>query len=622
MYKGQRVIFIVGLSIITLSTTHIWVEAAEKPGGSEVTIDIGVGVKRLMPGEHGWTELMEAIVNGDMAKVNVLLEKGVDVNAKDDRGSTALIIAASTGNLEIAKALLNRGADVNIQDKDGMAALMEALMGNHIAIAQLLLEKGANTDDKTLFLAVWKGHRSIVDAILKSGIDVNIRNIDGKTPLMIAAEEGHTAVVETLLNKGADVNSSSEYRFRRGETALMSAAKKCHITTVQVLLANGADANARDDGGRTPLMEAVECGENTIIKTLIAHGADVNARDNTGATALIYSAQKGLEDTIKILLENGADVKIEDNEGQTAVVYADVAGHKNVVRILLESQTPLAKAISLLYIQQEKNRCNIKMWEPRTQFTKVLYALKECPKDVYVDEHTNTIFITTKTTIQEIVFMPTVLIKNPIEIPFKIDEVEGNNLKQIGYLKNGSLVVVNERVKPADDSDIFLYEFDKSKWTLVKQRYCERFENCGFNYVSGKRWSAWRKESQIWHPMLSLNPFIVDRGKVQDTSGQLYTRRGGGGDRGYIKISVNGHQSILYHYSEEGAHSFGLYTFSIYLKTYKDNKPIELSNEQCNTAVEYKYLLLSKYSGKGLELIDLETGEKLLKELKFAFWIY
>ncbi len=90
----------------------------------------------------------------------------------------------------------------------------------------------------------------------------------------------------------------------------------------------------------------------------------------------------------------------------------------------------------------------------------------------------------------------------------------------------------------------------------------------------------------------------------------------------YIKFSVNGHQSILYYYTEEGKHSFDYYTFSINLQTYKDKAPLKLSDVQSNTAIEQKYFLLDRYFGEGLDLIDLESGKKLLKGLKFAFWIY
>jgi hypothetical protein len=622
MYRLQK--FIIGLSIVTLLATPIWAEEAEKPGSSKSTIHIDAGLSRLKPGEHGWTELMEVVLNGDMAKVNALLEKGVDVNAKDHSGSTALMIAASKGNLEIAKALVNRGADINIQDTDNRTALMEALRNGHIAVVQFLLEKGANTDDKALFLAVWMGYKSIVDAMLKRGIDVNIRDTDGMTPLMIAAEAGHTDVVESLINKGADVNARSKNRYIPGETALMNAAEKGHTATVQVLLANGADANARDKEGRSPLMEAVKGRENTVIKALLAHGADVNARDSDGATALKYAAQKGLKDIVKTLLQNGADVKIKDNEGQSALIYAEAGGHQNIVKMLLEGQAPPAKAVSLLYIQQEKNGCHIKIWEPSTQTTKDLYALKNCPDDVYVDEHTATIFIITDTAIQEIVFTPAVTAKTSVKLPFKTGEVRiagevrWNHHGQIGYLKNGRLAAVNDRQRPADDSDKLLYEFDKGKWTLVKQRYCNRFEDCSFDDISGRQWSDWREESKVWHPMLSLNPLIVDRGKAQDTSGQLLTE-GVGGDWRNIKLSVNGHESILYYYLEIGEERFGLYTYSIYLKTYKDNRPI--LKRWYDTSVEYKYLLTRGPHGV-LELTDLETGERVLKDLKFAFWIY
>jgi hypothetical protein len=119
--------------------------------------------------------------------------------------------------------------------------------------------------------------------------------------------------------------------------------------------------------------------------------------------------------------------------------------------------------------------------------------------------------------------------------------------------------------------------------------------------------------------MLSLNPLIIDRDKVQDTSRQLFAKEAGG-DWRYIKLSVNGHESVLYYcISTESDAGFAFYQTSVYFKTYKDNKPI--FKPWYHTSVEYKYLLSCGPYGV-LELTALETGEMVLKDFKFASWIY
>ncbi|MBI3398513.1 MAG: ankyrin repeat domain-containing protein [Deltaproteobacteria bacterium] len=60
------------------------------------------------------TPLMNAVKNGDINTVNVLLDKGVDVNESDINGFTALMWAAMDGNAGVVKILIERGANVDI----------------------------------------------------------------------------------------------------------------------------------------------------------------------------------------------------------------------------------------------------------------------------------------------------------------------------------------------------------------------------------------------------------------------------------------------------------------------------------------------------------------------------
>ncbi|UCF81171.1 MAG: ankyrin repeat domain-containing protein [Acidobacteriota bacterium] len=117
------------------------------------------------------SDLLEAAKAGGTAKVKQLLNKGADVNAKNEYGWTALMKAARYGRTETAKALLDAGADVNAETEKGTTALMFAAAGGHIETVKALMDAGA---------------------------DVNAKTSEGATASMYAAKYGHAEVVEIL----------------------------------------------------------------------------------------------------------------------------------------------------------------------------------------------------------------------------------------------------------------------------------------------------------------------------------------------------------------------------------------------------------------------------------------
>ena len=66
--------------------------------------------------------------------MKALLDKGADVNAKDDKERTPLMSAAYRGYLEVVKLLLEKGADVKAKDKGGLTALMFAASGENLKV--------------------------------------------------------------------------------------------------------------------------------------------------------------------------------------------------------------------------------------------------------------------------------------------------------------------------------------------------------------------------------------------------------------------------------------------------------------------------------------------------------
>jgi ankyrin repeat protein len=105
----------------------------------------------------GLTALMAACERGHIKVVLYLLEKGADVNAKQDsfdrKGVTAIMIASAVGNENVVKILLENGADVYCKTESGVTALMKAMENGHVNIMTLI----KNHINRNILLVIEKG---------------------------------------------------------------------------------------------------------------------------------------------------------------------------------------------------------------------------------------------------------------------------------------------------------------------------------------------------------------------------------------------------------------------------------------------------------------------------------
>ena len=95
-----------------------------------------------MKNDNGVWFLLVASENGNARMVNLLLEKGIDVNITDefDYNNTALSTAVINAKYDVVELLLEKGADINKENNNGDTPLMHAIIFEDYDMVQLLLE--------------------------------------------------------------------------------------------------------------------------------------------------------------------------------------------------------------------------------------------------------------------------------------------------------------------------------------------------------------------------------------------------------------------------------------------------------------------------------------------------
>ena len=323
------------------------------PEGVQVLIDAGADIEAK--DEEGCRPLHIACEEEELASVKMLVEAGADVCATDDEGTTCLMIAAQYGDTETVRYLVGLpDVDVHAENDSCCTALHFAGIASDPEVAQLLIAAGADIGAKDdqgltpLHQACGDGKLAVVKVLVKAGADVCATNDKGTTCLMIAAHHERTETVRYLVGlPEVDVHAENDPCC----TALHYAALHWSGEVAQVLIAAGADIEAKDDQGVTPLHYACEDGKPSkavmltqgqvyvpppnVVQVLIDAGADIEAKDDMGGTPLFVASDRGMCMLAKILVKAGADACGTDNTGTTCLTLAAMSGHTETVRYLV-----------------------------------------------------------------------------------------------------------------------------------------------------------------------------------------------------------------------------------------------------------------------------------------------
>jgi len=236
-----------------------------------------------------------------------------DNNRIDQTLSIAPVEAEVT--VEAEKPVSLGGAMVIVLASD---PLVKAVMDDDLQAVQLALLNTANanardkaTRHSALERAISNGNREILQVLLWAKADVNSRDSDGQTPLMMIGEDTTSEMIWDLINAGAKVN----LRDHEGDTALISAAEVDNVEALKALLDAGAKVNETNNDGETALIAAAQMNLVHNVRALILAGANVNARDKMGRTALMHAIDDDHKAIVRLLKAHGA-IEFEAPEKQ------------------------------------------------------------------------------------------------------------------------------------------------------------------------------------------------------------------------------------------------------------------------------------------------------------------
>ncbi|WP_442904749.1 ankyrin repeat domain-containing protein [Glycomyces sp. MUSA5-2] len=191
-----------------------------------------------------------------------------------------MLAAADAGDADEAARLLGLGAEVEVRDEEGRGPLMLAALADRVEAARVLVAHGADPD---------------------------ARDDLGDTPWVTCGVTGSVAMMRAILPAAPDL----EVPNRRGGSPLHPAAERGHADYVREVLAATDIAAVVDRvnyNGWTALLEAVALGDGgephqEIVALLLDAGADAAIRDRNGRTALDHARDRGYE-VIADLLAN------------------------------------------------------------------------------------------------------------------------------------------------------------------------------------------------------------------------------------------------------------------------------------------------------------------------------
>lgn len=210
----------------------------------------------------------KAIINASKdSELDTFINQGIDINVINSNGENALRAAVTAGNMFSLEYLIKKGANINNASDDGIPPLSQAIAAENYKAVDVLLSQ--NTLDmyfvwgdvwtgSPLYMCISKADIYTLEKMINKGFNINHDFSEyGAPPVMVyaVAQKKHLKladykeIISFLILSKADVNVKDS----NGVTPLMITLKNSDIDGFNALIVGGADTSLKDNAGKTAL---------------------------------------------------------------------------------------------------------------------------------------------------------------------------------------------------------------------------------------------------------------------------------------------------------------------------------------------------------------------------------
>ena len=332
------------LSSTTESAFHI---AASEGHLALLDLTLAHGADVASLDSYRGTALIRAAERGHALVVGRLLQTPMKVNHVNRLRYTALheaiILGRSTAQYsDTVRLLVARGADVTLPAEEAGQAPLAAARDRGYAPVIATLEAvlaakpaAAHTVSGALLTAARNGDADAAAIALRQGADLETKDGNGRTPLILAVTHDRVDVARVLVALGADPDTQDAQQ----DSAWLVTGVTGSVAMLEALLPANPDLTLRNRFGGVSLIPASERGHVDYVRRVVRTAINVNHVNNLGWTALLEAVILGdgsapYQQIVQILLAAGADPAIADRSGVNALQHARNKSQSEVARLL------------------------------------------------------------------------------------------------------------------------------------------------------------------------------------------------------------------------------------------------------------------------------------------------
>jgi len=303
---------------------------------------------------NGYDLLDKAVRTNDSKFVKIILQYD-SFNLNSITSGNMIVEAIRNNNIEILDLLIKSSLNSKLCEKNSVPYLNLfiniAIEIRSFKFLKYIMEKSAikdkidiNTKDiydkYPIITAIYACNLDIFKYLLNNGVNINVKNSEGKSLLSLAIDTFPTAIKYLLKRPNVKINEKDV----NGDYPVIKAIYRNNFNLTVLLYKyaqdNNIEMNIKDRSGNTPLLISYRLNYQKIFRYLLMY-CDINEKDGTGNSLLFYSILNKHIGTIKYLVNHGADVNFVDALGNTLFDIAKSTGSKDSLIALIQSKSLL-----------------------------------------------------------------------------------------------------------------------------------------------------------------------------------------------------------------------------------------------------------------------------------------